>query len=198
MEENTNKPEAGDALARHSRKCSICHHPDREDIEQDFLHWSTPFYIQQEYDIDDARSLYCHARATGLIQRRRENLLAALDNIVERSSDVAPSADAILRTIRAYSCLDSRGRWTDPPSQIIYSASRSGPSEPAGPALDAMKTIAIPTGHSEQNAAPLLGPAPAEASDAPPLEDIPVPGANPNSDDQFLIPLSRLENPVSD
>jgi hypothetical protein len=30
------------ALERHSRKCIICHHPEREAIEEEFLHWRAP------------------------------------------------------------------------------------------------------------------------------------------------------------
>jgi len=30
------------ALERHSRRCIICHHPEREAIEEEFLHWRAP------------------------------------------------------------------------------------------------------------------------------------------------------------
>ncbi|MGA8221819.1 MAG: hypothetical protein WB780_09220 [Candidatus Acidiferrales bacterium] len=198
MEKNTNHPEAADALARHSRKCSICHHPDREAIEQDFLHWSTSFYIQQEYDINDARSIYCHARATGLIQRRRENLLAALDNLVEQSAHTVPSADGILRAIRAYSCLDEYGRWTDPPSRVFFSTSQAAPIGPSGSSVpgDATQTITIPAPKADQTGEPLLGPDPSELSVVQPPQDIPA--AQVSAEDENLIPVSRLEVPLSD
>ncbi len=30
------------SLTRHSAKCAICNHPDREEIEYDFLHCTAP------------------------------------------------------------------------------------------------------------------------------------------------------------
>jgi hypothetical protein len=61
-------------VARHARKCAICHHPDREDLEEDFLAWRNAELIQKDYELPNYRTIYRHARATGLYQRRRENL----------------------------------------------------------------------------------------------------------------------------
>jgi hypothetical protein len=198
MKKKPIKSDTSEALARHARKCTICRHPDREDIEQEFLHWSTSWYIQEEYGVKDARSIYCHARATGLIRRRRENLLSALDNIVVHSGDITPSADAVLRAIRAYSCLDECGRWTDPPSRVVFSASRAGQPEPfSSPgSTGALNTINLPAAEAEEMRAPRLAPDPRTAfapqypSDIPPSEI--------NAEDKNLISLSRLESPVSD
>jgi len=226
MLKKQNDPEAVEFLARHSRKCAICHHPDREDIEDAFLRWRATWYIQRTFELDDARCIYSHARAFGLIERRRENLLPAIDNIVEQSRDVVPSADAVLRAIRAYSCLDNYGRWTDPPSRVVFTASKDSPTGPLGPAIStpAFETNTIPAPETDQSEAPVLspgpsdtpepppspgpepsnasaaspapGPEPSDASAASPATDIPT---SPNaSEDQILIPLPGLETRVSD
>jgi hypothetical protein len=105
---------------RHTRKCSICRHPDRDAIEDEFLHWHRVIWIAQEFHIADHRSIYRHARAVGLIQARRENLHSALDNIVEQSDGIRASASDVLKAMRAYSCLDAAtGRWTEPPKQVL-------------------------------------------------------------------------------
>src|SRR5690348_1429620 len=37
------------SLNYHSVRCSICNHPEREAIEQGYLHWENPTYLTHEY-----------------------------------------------------------------------------------------------------------------------------------------------------
>jgi hypothetical protein len=112
-------------LERHRRRCLICHHPERVAIEEEFLHWRGVWELAKQYNLADYRTIYRHARATRLLLKRRENLHAALDCIVEWSEDVRPTADSILRAMRAYSCIDRHGRWTDLPTQVNFVSSRT-------------------------------------------------------------------------
>ncbi len=107
---------------RHSRKCVICHHPDRAAIEEEFVGWRPPWRIAEVYDLDDYRAVHRHAHATGLTLRRRQNVHAVLDLLLEQVHDAKVSGDSILRAIRAYSCVDARGRWVDPPTQVNFSS----------------------------------------------------------------------------
>jgi hypothetical protein len=50
-------------LERHSRRCIICHHPEREAIEEEFVHWRAPWKLSQDYKLADYRTVYRHARA---------------------------------------------------------------------------------------------------------------------------------------
>jgi hypothetical protein len=59
-------------LERHSRRCIICHHPEREAIEEEFVHWRAPWKLSQDYKLADYRTIYRHARAAGLLLQRRE------------------------------------------------------------------------------------------------------------------------------
>jgi hypothetical protein len=97
-------------LERHSRRCIICHHPEREAIEEEFVHWRAPWKLAQDYKLNDYRTVYRHARAAGLLLQRRERLHSALDAFVESVDDVTFTGDTILRAMRAYSCIDSHGR----------------------------------------------------------------------------------------
>jgi hypothetical protein len=108
-------------LERHSRKCIICHHPEREAIEEEFLHWRAPWKLAEDYNIADYRTIYRHARAAGILLKRRENLHSALDAFVEAVDDVKFTPDSILRAMRAYSCIDRHGRWTEIPTQVHIS-----------------------------------------------------------------------------
>jgi hypothetical protein len=122
------------ALERHSRKCIICHHPERESIEEEFLHWRAPWKLAEDYNLADYRTIYRHARAAGLLLQRRENLHSGLDAFVEAVDDVKFTGDTILRAMRAYSCIDRHGRWTEIPTQVHISTFRDpGPAQSPAP-----------------------------------------------------------------
>jgi hypothetical protein len=122
------------ALERHSRKCIICHHPEREAIEEEFLHWRAPWKLAEDYHLADYRTIYRHARAAGLLLQRRENLHSGLDAFVEAVDDVKFTGDTILRAMRAYSCIDRHGRWTEIPTRVSISTFRDpGPAPSPSP-----------------------------------------------------------------
>lgn len=117
-----------DRLDRHRRKCQICDHPLREEIEEEFVNWHPVYRLAKNYDLTDYRSIYRHATATGLIQTRRANMRWALDSILEQAPGHV-NADSVIRAIRAYSCLDENNKWSEPPTQVIFSvADRQIPS----------------------------------------------------------------------
>jgi hypothetical protein len=104
---------------RHERLCSICRHPERDAIEEAFLQWQRACDIFREFKLPSRTSVYRHAHAVGLFEQRARALRFVLENIMEESSACAPSADSIIRAVRAYSCLDDRGRWIEPPRRLI-------------------------------------------------------------------------------
>jgi hypothetical protein len=71
-------------LGRHALLCTVCRHPNREIIEDDFLHWRNPFGIAFDNHIRDRSSIYRHASACGLMDLRRQDMLASLDRLNER------------------------------------------------------------------------------------------------------------------
>ena len=111
-------------LRRHRAKCSVCQHADREEIEEEYLHWRDVWQIAQQYEIDDYRSIHRHARAYGLVHSRRENIFSALDNIVEKSEDAKVTGDMVIRAIRAYSCVTPSGQWVEPPARVVFTTER--------------------------------------------------------------------------
>jgi len=142
-------------LRRHRYECVVCHHPDREEIEEEYINWHDVWQIARKYKITDCRSIHLHARAYGLVQARRENVRSALDNIVHKSATAKVTGDMVIRAIRAYSCLTETGEWIEPAEGVVF-ASRS---------------LQIPGG-----AARLL-PAYQEAKDRAPLDVATVPPA---------------------
>ena len=120
-------------LHRHITHCTICNHPEREAIEECILHWHSPTVIADEFDLGDRRVVWRHARAFGLSQLRAEQTRHALGYLIEQAQSVFPSADAIIRAVRALACLDENGRWHEPRKEVVithrYEDATSAPRE---------------------------------------------------------------------
>jgi hypothetical protein len=107
------------ALERHARKCLVCRHRDRDDIESDFLHWHDVADIVIEHNLPNRRILYRHARATGLYELRMSNIRDAAALIASRAEYAKATASSVLKAIQACSQIDSLGRWIAPPTRTI-------------------------------------------------------------------------------
>lgn len=112
-------------LERHERKCAICHHPHRETIEEDFLHWHNTFEIAYAFSLGNTRVVYRHAHATGLYQQRLKNVRMAAEHIIDHAETVKPTAGAVLGAIRALSRISEEGRGSDPEPANSRAAARS-------------------------------------------------------------------------
>jgi hypothetical protein len=115
-------------FSRHSRRCSICSHPDRDLIEGDFVRWRSPEKIARDFQITDRISIYRHAHAVGLFARRKRELGRVLEGILESAEFCTDSScDEVIRAARLYSHLDDHGKWTESPrTQYLV----SGPPPP--------------------------------------------------------------------
>jgi hypothetical protein len=100
-------------LGRHERCCKICSHKKREDIEQDSVAWKSPIAIAKEYGLSDRMNVYRHANALGLFGKRRRNIRAALERIIERAGDVEVTASAVVAAIQACAKINAHGQWID-------------------------------------------------------------------------------------
>lgn len=107
-------------LTRHKRRCGVCHDPEREAIEEAFLQWRNVECIDNEFEPEGGRSaIYRHAHALDLFRKRSLNLRSALEYIIEESERIMPTAEGIVRAIRAYTRINDVGEWTDPPTKHI-------------------------------------------------------------------------------
>jgi transcription initiation factor TFIIIB Brf1 subunit/transcription initiation factor TFIIB len=114
-------------LLRHSRKCRICKHPRRAEIEFDFLVWRSLDDIRYKFGLAHHSAIYRHAHALGLTTRRLQNARMALDYLVERVERAPVTGNTIIRAIRAYSCLSRDGQWTELPKHVIFETRRPAP-----------------------------------------------------------------------
>ena len=111
MERNIN-------LGRHKRNCSVCAHQQREEIESEFISWRSPSIIATEFGLSDRSSIYRHARALGLFEKRRRNVRAALERIIEHAGEVDVTASAVVSAIQAYSKINAAGQWIERTEQV--------------------------------------------------------------------------------
>jgi hypothetical protein len=120
-------------LNYHGIRCAICKHPDREAIEHDFLHWISAPDIAKEFGLGHCRGIYRHAHALGLFKQRAGQLRHRLGLIIEHAANVTPTANDIIRAVRACSCLDEDGHWHEPTRRVIITHQNLPPGPSAGP-----------------------------------------------------------------
>ena len=89
------KSQAEIDLSHHKRRCSICHHPDRDAIEEAFLQWRNIRVIERQFKIDES-AIYRHAHALKLFKQRNLSLRSALEFVIQRAEHVQPSAEGLV------------------------------------------------------------------------------------------------------
>ena len=97
---------------RHEFNCTVCAHPQRAEIEEEWIGWGDTSRIARDYHLSRA-SLYRHAHALDLFSKRQKNLRRALERIIERGETVDVSASAVVAAIQAYAKINNRGQWIE-------------------------------------------------------------------------------------
>lgn len=100
-------------IGRHERNCTVCAHPQYREIESDFVNWGSAAELTREYGLADRASIYRHAHAFGLLEKRKRNVGAALEKIIERAGEVDVTSSAIVAAVQAYAKINSQGQWIE-------------------------------------------------------------------------------------
>jgi hypothetical protein len=103
----------------HARKCTICNHPERDEIENDFVYWGHPGTIVKKFGLRHRSTLYRRARALNLYQARAWNLRSALEPIIERARITKVTSDSIVRAVQTYAHIDAKGKWEEPLRKVM-------------------------------------------------------------------------------
>jgi hypothetical protein len=113
-------------IERHERKCSICNHPHRQEIDESFLHWRSPQTIMNCFGIKTETTIYHHAHAFNFFALRNRNRQSALANVVENIDNRHFTGSEMLDAVRALAHLSEDGRWIHPTSksEFMYSMQR--------------------------------------------------------------------------
>jgi len=101
------------SLGRHRRNCTVCAHERCAEIEADFVGWKSPAVIAQEYGLADRTSVYRHAHAFALFEKRKRNVRAALERIIEKAGEVEVTSSAVVAAVQAYAKINAQGQWID-------------------------------------------------------------------------------------
>ena len=101
------------SLGRHKINCSVCAHKKREEIEREFVAWGSPATIAKNYHLADRSAVYRHAHAFGLFEKRRRNVRAALERIIEQAGEVDVTAQSVVTAVQAYAKINLQGQWID-------------------------------------------------------------------------------------
>ena len=80
---------------RHEYHCTICAHARREEIDLAFVNWTSPARMAREYRVS-RDSIYRHAHALSLFDKRRRNVRTALERIIEKAGEVTVGAAAVV------------------------------------------------------------------------------------------------------
>jgi hypothetical protein len=155
------------ARPAHVSRCAVCCHQLRAYIETDFIHWTSPYTIAQDYGVP-VRTIYRHAHALNLFALRDRKVRFALGNIIERVGRTAMTPDCIVRAIQAFAKINDAGQWVEPPKRVIISTA-------SGLVPGAEKTTAVATSVAVAIGAP---PAQLEARVPHPLELPPADASN--------------------
>jgi hypothetical protein len=111
------EPRVRAKMGPHTRRCNVCRHPHRKEIEQEFLRWRSPDRIAQDYKIPDHSSIYRHVHATGIFARRRKAVRASLEPIIECAEFVKVTASSLIKAIHAFTHITEDGEWVNHPTQ---------------------------------------------------------------------------------
>jgi hypothetical protein len=181
-------------LERHSRKCVVCNHPEREAIEEAFLHWHNPDYVANEFHFDDGRYLRRHAHAVGLYVRRRENYLFTLENLLERGDEIELTAAAYIKAVRAYACMCDTVRWSEPAIRVIGIRDHSRDQAPDAAQASLKPDSGLCSGRSAEGGpgTPLFD----EESPREPVEETVPSSSLPQA--AFSQPATAAQSPSSD
>jgi len=107
-------------LSHHARRCTICHHPERESIEEAFCQWRKVKFIAREFNATGGpTAIYRHARALNLFKQRNLTLRSSLEFVIEQSECIVPTAEGLVKAIRAYTRINDAGQWIDTPTTHI-------------------------------------------------------------------------------
>lgn len=103
------EPEKPVNPGRHEAQCSICTHPQKDEIEAQFIEWANTTQVAKDYSIS-RDSIYRHAKAKGLHAERRKNVRAALERIIEKAGDVEVNAAAVVSAVTTYARINAQGQ----------------------------------------------------------------------------------------
>jgi hypothetical protein len=128
---NDNKPgishEGKVNLGRHQSQCTVCSHPQRQEIEEEWVNWGNTTLLADRSGLS-RDSLYRHMRATNADIKRQKNIKGALERMIERLDMASLSGSTIMAALKAYIsfCEREEGKQEKglPPKELLQRMSK--------------------------------------------------------------------------
>lgn len=89
------------SMGRHQSQCTICQHPHCREIEEAWIHWGYTYQIARDYGVS-RDSIYRHAHALKLFQKRQANRKLVYEKIIERTDSTIMNGSTVLAALKTY------------------------------------------------------------------------------------------------
>jgi hypothetical protein len=92
------------SLRRHQSQCSICSHPQRQEIEDAWLNWANTIELAEKYRFD-RHAFYRHAHALALFRERQKQRMRLYEKGLERLDLTLLRGPDLVKLLRDYFAL---------------------------------------------------------------------------------------------
>ena len=77
------------------------------------MNWASPANLAEQYGLADRTTVYRHAHALGLFEKRKRNVRAALERIIEKAGEVEVTAAAVVTAVQTDAKINVQGQWIE-------------------------------------------------------------------------------------
>ena len=91
-------------LRRHQAQCSVCQHPQCQEIEEAWVAWENTTLLAKDYGLS-RDAIYRHMRALDLFTVRQKRVKVIYEKILERLDMVSVNGATLLAALRDYTAL---------------------------------------------------------------------------------------------
>jgi hypothetical protein len=95
------------SLRRHQSQCSVCSHPERQTIEEEWVNWGSTTILAEKYRLS-RDGIYRHAHALGLFRERQKRIKLLYEKVLERLDTVKFSGSDLVKVLKEYTALCGR------------------------------------------------------------------------------------------
>ena len=122
-------------LRRHQSQCSVCSHPQRQELEEAWLDWGSTTLLAEKYGLS-RDGIYRHAHALGLFRERQNRIKRLYEKVLERLDTVKFSGSDLVKVLKEYTALcereEAKQETNLPAQEVLDPASGQEPEVPAG------------------------------------------------------------------
>lgn len=109
------------SLRRHQSQCSVCTHPQRQEIEEAWLDWANTIDLADKCGLS-RDAVYRHMHVLGLFHERQKRRKRLYENILERAPITSFRSSDIVKLLKEYMALCEReeaNQAASPPAQEV-------------------------------------------------------------------------------